>query len=93
MESRFSFPDDALPGRPSNVSAVSLIGNTDIRVPETGEIEDGLRAKKEEKGKDAERAARTPRGRPEETEGRPNTREALKTSTQDRIAIKEETEE
>ncbi|KAJ1138470.1 hypothetical protein NDU88_004853 [Pleurodeles waltl] len=92
-ESRFSFPDDAPPGRPSNGSAVSLTGNPDIRVPETVEIEDGLRARREETGKDADRDARTPRERPEETEGRQNTREALKTSAQDRIATKRETEE
>ncbi|KAJ1112762.1 hypothetical protein NDU88_001023 [Pleurodeles waltl] len=92
-ESRFSFHDDTLTGRPSNVSAASLAGNPDIRVPETVKIEDGLRAARGEKEKDADRAGRTPRGGSEETEGTPRTREALNTSTQDRIATKEETEE
>ncbi|KAJ1153349.1 hypothetical protein NDU88_006110 [Pleurodeles waltl] len=81
------------PGRPSNVSAVSLTGNPDILVPEMVEIEDGLRTKGEEKEKDANRAVRTPRERPEEAEGRSNTREALKTSAQDQISTKGETEE
>ncbi|KAJ1134183.1 hypothetical protein NDU88_000639, partial [Pleurodeles waltl] len=91
-ESRFSFPGDAPPGRPSNISAVSLRGNPDIQVPETVEIEDGLRAGRENRGEDADKDERTPSERPEDTEGRPNTREALKTSAQGRIATKRETE-
>ncbi|KAJ1144729.1 hypothetical protein NDU88_011026 [Pleurodeles waltl] len=88
-----SFHDDALTGRPNNVSTASLAGNPDIRVPETIKIEDGLRAARVGKEKNVDRAGRMPRGESEETERTPRTREALKTNTQDRIATKEETEE
>ncbi|KAJ1105246.1 hypothetical protein NDU88_002654 [Pleurodeles waltl] len=45
-----------------------------------------------ESGTDANRDARTASERPEDTEGRPNAREALKASAQGRIATKRETE-
>ncbi|KAJ1100939.1 hypothetical protein NDU88_006014 [Pleurodeles waltl] len=93
-ESRFSLPDDALPGRHSNVGDASLAGNPNIRVPETVKIEDGLRVRRvEEEERDADRAGGTTRGGPEETEGTPSTREALNPSAQDQIATKEEAEE
>ncbi|KAJ1107707.1 hypothetical protein NDU88_005096 [Pleurodeles waltl] len=81
------------PGRHSNVGAASLAGNPDILVPETVKIEDGLRARRVEEERDADRAGGTPRGGPEETEGTLSTREALNPSAQDRIATKEEAEE
>ncbi|KAJ1208545.1 hypothetical protein NDU88_003929 [Pleurodeles waltl] len=93
-ESRFSLPDDTLPGRHSNVGTASFAGNPDIQVPEAVKIENGLRAQRiEEEERDADRVERTPRGEPEETEGTPKSREALNPSTQDRIATKEEAEE
>ncbi|KAJ1126067.1 hypothetical protein NDU88_004480 [Pleurodeles waltl] len=91
-ESRFSFPDDAPPGRPSNVDAGSLTGNPDIRFPETVDRKDRLHAREEDGEKNADRDERTRSERPEDTERRPDTGETLKESAQGRIATKREPE-
>ncbi|KAJ1144819.1 hypothetical protein NDU88_011113 [Pleurodeles waltl] len=54
MVSRFCCGDNATPGCHDNGDAGKLLGNPDIRVPESIEKEDGLRAGREKQGGNAD---------------------------------------
>ncbi|KAJ1084920.1 hypothetical protein NDU88_005060 [Pleurodeles waltl] len=75
------------------MDAACLAGNPDIRVPETVKTDDGLRAGRVGEEGDAERHGGATKGGPEETEGRPTSREPRKPVVQERIETGEEPEE